>query len=270
VAKSDFCWVNAVDLATLTAGSEAAALPSSNLAGTRIGAVWRSLATTSWFLAKFSTGLQIDVLALVTGQYYDSSQRQWFASLAATDTVRHRLYASDGVTVLLDTGAIACGVLDGYRLHAYLLASPVTAYSWRCDIVAASRGGFGYFDIARAWAGPKWQPDIGIALPWDEAWMDGAVIMRGKLSGGLFPGDGPQYRTVNCTLDFMDDAEKAEAKEMSRICGLRNQVLVIPDEAGDVPREAILGHFDKLQPIAASQPIVPPVYQQSYSINQDL
>lgn len=215
-------------------------------------------------------GTQIDVLSLCAGQYYSSSQRQWFATLASTDTVRHRLYASDGTTVLLDTGAIACGILDGYRLHIYLLAAPITAYSWRCDIVATSRGSFGFFDVARAWAAPKWQPAVGIALPWDESWNDGAANVRGKLSGGLFLGDGPQFRSANFTLDFMAVADKTQAKELSRIAGTRNQVLVIPDEDGTPAREAILGHFDRMQPLTASKPIVPPVYQQSYSLIQDL
>jgi hypothetical protein len=95
--------------------------------------------------------------------------------------------------------------------------------------------------------------------------------VRGKLSGGLFVGDGPQYRAVNLTLQYIGDGtEKAQAKEMARVAGRRGQVLSIPDEDGEIAREAILGHFDKLQPLVCAEDILPPVYSQSFSIIQDL
>jgi hypothetical protein len=258
MAKTDFSWVNAIDGATFTAGSQAATLPASNLAQTRMGRVWRSLAATSWFQASFAAATAIDVLALGG------------AGLASTDQVRHRLYDAGG-SLLLDVTE-ACGVLDGYALHVHLLASPLTVASWRCDITATSRAGLGYFDIKRAWAGPKFQPAIGISRPFDDGWQDDAANMRGKLSGGFFGGDGPQYRAVNLVLNYIaDGTEKAQVKEMLRVAGRRGQVLAIPDEAGDIPREAILGHFDKLQLVGTSNDdVIPPVYSQSFSIIQDL
>jgi len=219
-------------------------------------------------VATFMAAQSVDVLALSVGQYYDSAQKQWFGTLASTDQIRHRLYDAGG-TVLLDV-TVSAGVQDGYGLHVYKLAATQSAFSWRCDITASSRASAGYFDIARAWAGPVWQPAIGIAYPWDEGWQDGANNVRGKLSNARFQGDGARFRTVNIVLDFMSDADKLQAKTMMRLTGTRGQILVIPDEAGDVAREAILGSIDKLQPVTCSQDTAPPVYSQSFSLTQDL
>jgi hypothetical protein len=260
VAKTDFSWVNACDTATFVAGSEASTLPSANLATFRYGRVWRSLASTAYFTATFTAATAISILALAG------------CSLAATDTVRHRLYSGTNGTgaVLLDTGAMACGVLPTYALHIYKLAAPLSPLSWRCDIVSTSRGAQGYFDIARAWAGPVLQPGVGIDHGWDEAWLDGANNVRGGLSGALFPGDGPQYRVLNATLGWLSDAEKAQFKEMQRIVGTRSQVLFVPDEDGDMPREAIIGHLGPLQQAREANARVPPVYSQAFTITQDL
>jgi hypothetical protein len=260
VAKTDFSWVNAGDTATYMAGSEASTLPSANLATFRSGRVWRALTTSTYFTATFAAATSINVLALGG------------CTLTATDTVRHRLYAGVNGTgaLLLDTGAIACGVLAGYGMHVYKLAAALTPLSWRCDIVATSRGVQGYFDVARAWAGPVLQPGVGIDHGWDEAWLDGANNVRGSLSGALFPGDGPQYRVLNANLGWLSDAEKAQFKEMQRIVGTRSQVLFIPDEDGDVPREAILGHLGPLQQAKEANARVPPVYSQAFTITQDL
>jgi hypothetical protein len=172
--------VNAVDTATvITSDSESATLPASNLMSSRYGRIWRtSAATTAYFRATFAAATSVDVLAL-SG-----------CTLSSTDTVRHRLYSSDGTTVLYDSGVIACGVLPGYALHVTVLSASYSATYWRCDVVATSRASLGYFDIARAWAGPVWTPSIGISVPWDEGWEDDADVVRAKRSGGRFVGDG--------------------------------------------------------------------------------
>jgi hypothetical protein len=257
---TDFSWVNAVDTApTITTDSQASTLPVTNLASSRYGRIWRtSAATTSFFLATFAAVTSVSVLALAG------------CTLAATDTVRHRLFAADGVTVLYDSGVIACGVLPQFALHVQLLGASYSAGSWRCDIVAPSRNSLGYFDIARAWAGPMWTPAIGISLPWSESWEDGANVTRSKLSGGVFLGDGPQYRMMDAVLNWMTEADKAQAEDLARIVGTRGQVLFIPVDTGNLPRQAILGRFGKMQPIAQQQKTVPPRYQQNFNFIQDL
>jgi hypothetical protein len=252
--------VNAVDTATtITAGSEAATLPASNLASSRFGRIWRTVgATTSYFIVTFAAATSVSVLALGG------------CTLSATDTVRHRLYSADGTTVLYDSGVIACGVLSQYALHVHLLGASYSASFWRCDIVATSRATQGYFDIARAWAGPMWTPTIGISLPWSESWEDGGEVIRAKRSGGTFVGDGPQYRTVEVVLKWMSEADRAQAEDMARAVGTRSQVLLIPLESGTIPRQAILGRFARMQPIVQTQLCFPACYEQSFNIIQDL
>lgn len=257
---TEFSWVNAVDTATvITADSQSAAQPASNLASPRYGRIWRtSGATTAYFIATFAAATSINVLALAG------------CTLSATDTVRHRLYDTDGTTVLYDSGAVACGVLPGYALHVTRLSQAYSPKYWRCDVVATSRASYGYFDIARAWAAPVWTPTIGISLPWDESWEDDAEVIRAPRSGARFAGDGPQYRTLNCTLKWMLAADKLQAKEFSRIAGRRSQALLIPVTTGDIPREAVLGRIDRIQPATQEINSVPARYAQSFSISQDL
>jgi hypothetical protein len=253
---TDFSWVNAVDDATFTAGSAADGLPVENLASSRYGRVWRSLATTSYFIATFEAVTAIDMLAL------------GMATLGAADSIRHRLYDAAGVSLLDVT--VSAGVLPGHALHIYTLAASLNAKSWRCDITATSRASDGYFDIGRAWAAPKWRPTYGVSFGWDESWQDDANNVRGKISGALFAGDGAQYRTVNVTLNYMGESDKAQAKELSRLTGRRSQVLLVPNQSGDVPREAILGRVDKMQPAKNMTGGGTAKYSQSFSIVQDL
>jgi hypothetical protein len=256
MAKTDLSWVNAVDTSTFKAASAADSLPVENLATPRYGRVWRSLLTTSWFTVTFAAVTQIDIVALAA------------ATLGAADSVRHRLFDAAGATLLDVT--VSAGVLPGYALHVYTLAASINAASWRCDITATSRVSNGYFDIGRAWAGPKWRPAVGIDFGWDETWNDDANNMRGKISGALFVGDGALYRSANVNLGFMGDTDKAQAKELSRLSGRRSQVLIVPDQDGDVPREAILGRIDKMQPEKNLPGYVPPLYSQAFSLIQDL
>lgn len=253
---ADLSWVNAVDTSTFTAGSAADSLPVENLASPRFGRVWRSLSTTSFFIATFAAVTAIDILALGA------------ATLGAGDSIRHRLFDASGASLLDVT--VSAGVLPGHALHVYTLAASVNAKGWRCDITATSRASNGYFDIGRGWAGPKWRPTYGVSFGWEESWQDDANNVRGKISGALFPGDGAQYRTVDVTLNYMSETDKAQAKELSRLTGRRSQVLLVPNQTGDIPREAILGRVDKMQPAKNITGPSPGRYSQSFSVIQDL
>jgi hypothetical protein len=257
---TELSWVNAIDTATtITSDSESATQPAFNLASARYGRVWRtSAATTAYFNATFAAATSINVLALAG------------CTLSATDTVRHRLYDTDGTTVLYDSTAVACGVLPGYALHITRLSQAYSPKYWRCDIVATSRASYGYFDIARAWAAPVWTPTIGISLPWEEIWEDDAEVIMAPRSGAKFVGDGPQYRTLNCSLKWLLAADKIQAKELARVAGRRTQVLLVANSAGDLPREAILGHITKMAPQRQTINSVPARYEQDFSITQDL
>lgn len=250
-------WENAVDDGTCVANSQASTLPASNLKSPRFGRVWRSLSTTPTLEITFAQPTTIRALALAG------------CTLAAADTVRHQLI-TDLLVIAYDSGVIPCGVEEEYALHAKLLSQSYASIKyWVTYFSAPSRATDGYFDIARAWAGPCWTPEVGMSRPWGEGWSDGADIIRGKKSGGVFVGDGPKLRTLDFSLDWMGDADKALCKRMLRDIGRRKQLFVIPDEAGHIPTEAILGRIPDLAKITNSKDVVPPVYETSFSILQD-
>lgn len=259
MGNTSFAWRNRIDTAIISADSAATTLPVSNLLNTRPGRVWRTQATTAYFMAVFDAVYSIDVLAL-SG-----------CTLDAADTVRHRLYDAGG-SVLYDSTAEACGVLEGNALHVKALAQAYSAKSWRCDIVATSRATQGYFDIKRAFASQRWKPAIGMTRPWESGWSDDADKVRSKRSGGVFVGDGGRYRTLNVQLGWMEQAEAISyAQVMAYEAGVRGQVLCIPDETSPyIPAEAIFGRMERVQPVRQTKDTVPPVYEQSFTIQQDL
>ncbi len=252
-----FAWENAVDAGTIAATSESPNLPVSNLQNARTGRVWRPKTTTASFTATFAAATAIDVLALAG------------CKLDAADTIRHRLYDAAN-SLIYDSTVQASGVLTGYGLHIKKLSSQLTAMKWVCDVDAPSRVSMGFFDIKRAFAAPVWQPAIGIVRPWDRTWRDDADKNRSKRSGAVLIGDGARYRTLNVQLGWMEESDVVQAEAMAYAAGVRGQVLCIPDLGGDMPRQAILGRIDQIQPIRQTKDVFPPVYEQGFSITQDI
>lgn len=244
----------------LSASSEAATLPATNLADKRIGKVWRSLVTTASFDVDFLSAYSIRALGI------------FGATLSSTDTVRHRLSAvSVGAGELLDTGAIACGVIADYNQHLHILAAAVTARYWRCDIVATSRAAEGYFDVGRAWAGSVWAPERGFTLGWQDGWRDTSRVTRAMRSGAVFTDVGVMYREMRVSFDMLSEADRTAAKALDAYAGRNGQILFIPDaDSANINIEAILGRMKDTSPISQPSDAFPAVYSKSYDIEQDL
>lgn len=251
-----FGYINAVDEASLLAGSEASSMRAYNLADPILQRRWRSLETTSYFEAIFSETTSVDFLALAG------------CTLGKFDSVTHRLYDESGVLALEVT--VDANVADGYGIHFLQLAETVSAARWRCDIIASSRETEGYFDIGRAWAGPAFFPSNGISPGYSNGWLDSADPGIAKYSGVSFTGPGAQRRAIEFSLDYMTEDDADAATDMMLACGVRKQVFFIPFTGGKWPRQAILGKF--INPQLITEPVVtfPATYSQHFRIEQDL
>lgn len=256
---SGFSSVNFVDDtgAIIVASDEVSTLPALNITSPVVQKVWRALTTTPTLDIDFGASASIDVLAL------------FGLSMIAGDTVRHKLSnVSQGATDVLDTGAINCGVIDGYFQHVRLLNAPVTARYWTIVFSAASRSAEGYVDIGRAWAGLLWEPDINFSYGWSRGWIDTADVPRAKRSGVAFPSEGATYRKISVTYEQLGDTESDEAAEIDRVCGRHQQLIFIPDRAGDLFRRPILGRLSDTSPI--KQPDSSEVFTKTFDVEQDL
>lgn len=255
-------YVNYVDSATITATSELASQPVANVAEPSPSIRWSTTGTTSASLkVDFGSLLSTQLLCLVS------------PDLIASDTVHHKLSAvSMGATDLLTTGAIACGIIRDYDLHAYVLSAAVSARYWQVDISAPSLAAAGRFRVGRAWAGALWNFDVGVAYGWSEAWADESVVERADYSGVEFVEVGARYRTMSVSLDFMSAADRTQAREVMRYAGRRRQVVLVRDRSLSVADQAIEGILGRLQttsPVGQPNPI-PDIYATSFQVAQSL
>jgi hypothetical protein len=260
-----FSYTNYADTGVYTAGDQVSTLPVSNLADRRVQKVWRSgTSYATWFGIDFGDSVGIGILGL------------FGCTLFSTDTVRHRLSnVALGNGEILDTGAVASGISDGYDQTLKVLGSGgtnTTARYWRCDINAISRSFVeGYFDIGRAWAGPVWQPSVGISLNWSEAWDDTSQIERSPVSGATFVQGGVSPRGMSVQFDYLSEDDKANALYIDRTVGTRGQLLFVPDETSTtLNAQAILGRQTRIARISQPTDTYPVVYSKAYDLQQDL
>lgn len=256
---SGFSSVNFVDDAgaIIVASDEVSTLPALNITSQVVQKVWRALTPTPTLDIDLGVARGLDALGL------------FGLSMIAGDTVRHKLSnVSQGATDILDTGAINCGVIDGYFQHVYLPNATLTARYWTIVFSAASRVALGYMNVGRAWAGALWEPDINFSYGWNWGWVDTADVPRAKRSGVAFPSEGATYRKMSVNYEQMTETESNEAAEVDRLCGRHQQVLFIPDRSGDLFRGPILGRLSDTSLI--KQPDSSGVFTKSFDVEQDL
>lgn len=212
-------WVDA-SLARLTADQEASSdLAVSNLQQRRGSRLWRTdglteSLTAAGFDVDFGASRTVQALALAFPRTNDPDVYDDTPAIAASDTIRHRLdVVTAGAGVVLDTTPIASGVLPGYGIHIYKLASPVTARYWRCDFSVPSRAAEGYLDVTRAWAGSILTPSIGISYGATRAWQSDSIIAKASRGTDEFIDKQQSLRAWSFTLDWLKDATESDSWE---------------------------------------------------------
>lgn len=213
-------WADAA-IAVVTADQEASSdLAGANLQQRRGSKIWRSdglteVLTAAGFTLDFGTAREVGVLALLFPRVNDPDSYDDVPAIAASgDTIRHRLdLTTASAGVLLDTTALASGVLPGFGVHVYKLATPVTARYWRCDFNVPSRAAEGFLDVARAWAGPVLAPRVGISYGATRAWQSDSIIAKASRGTDEFIDSQESLRAWSYTLDWIDDATESDTWE---------------------------------------------------------
>ncbi|MGA1856914.1 hypothetical protein VH569_13105 [Azospirillum sp. 11R-A] len=229
-------YLNCADTAILSASAQVGTKPVTLLVDPHPKRRWSAgLTGNAWVNLVWPEPQTIDCVALM------GSSHTW-------ETGRCQITASDmpGNADLYDSGDIPARVDPrfGYMLH--VLPQPVTTRSLRLYLsdpaVAETRGG-------RLYVGPLWTPRYGPPLgeEWGRAPTGTQTVGR---AGQTFITPGANPRATTFGLDFISlTDERTHLRELQRICGSENDVLVISDSSDPNPGDvSIWGLLKNLQP----------------------
>lgn len=251
-------WDNKVDAAVVSAGSQVATLPATNVQLAHLALKWGTAAgvKSSYLLFDLGAALACALLAVLG------------SNLTPTATMRLRASTADPTAVagdLLDTGTISGNVKTGYGAIYYSFNS-VSARYWRLDLTDASLAD--NLQVGRVVLAPKWAPTVGQLYGWDIEPLDPSNISK-SYGGQAYADIRPQQRVLNFTLDFLSESEMfANAFALARANGVVKDVLAIPFETGArVSEQSVWGL------VRASRPLVhrlSQIYRQDFQIEERL
>ncbi len=251
-------WDNKADAATLTASSEQASLPGSNVQQPHLSRKWYTAVgvKTAALTLDLLTSTSIGLLGVFGTNLTSSATYRLRGSNADPTAVAGDLY---------DSGTVTASVTDGYGA-VYKSNNAVSARYWRLDLTDNTVAD--NLRIGRLFLGPKWTPSIGPSLGLSVMAEDRSKI--GESYGGQsFPDVRPQSRVLQFELSFLSESEAySNAFAMARAAGVVEEVLVIPFESGSfVSQQSVWGL------ITAQQPIVYPefnIFRQKFTIRERL
>jgi len=251
-------WDNKADDATLSASSELASLPGSNVQYAHLSRKWYTAAGVN------SASLLFDMLAAVSCGILAVLG----TNLTSAATMRLRGSDSDptGATgEQYDSGSIAAAVKAGYGAIYHSFASASARY-WLLELEDTS---LSQLQAGRVFLGPKWTPTWNQGFGWSMLARDDSQLVK-SFGGQVYAEERPQQRVIEFTLGFMDEAEMyGNAFALARSNGIVRDVLAVNDTSGASYRsdQSVWGLC------TASEPIVHEtvnIYRQKFRIEERL
>ena len=233
-------WDNKADAAALSASSEQASLPGSNVQQPHLSRKWYT-----------ATGVKSAALTLDLGASLSCGMLAVLGTnFTSAATLRLRASDADSTAVAgdkLDTGTVSANVKDGYGV-IYKSFAAVAARYWRADLADASVPD--NLRVGRLFLGPKWAPAVGMDYGWAPI-VDDPSKMVESYGGQSHPEILPQRRGLQFTLSWMTEAEAYDnAHVLARACGVVKDMLAIPLETGSrISEQAVWGMMTALAPI---------------------
>jgi len=251
-------WDNKADAAALSASSEQASLPGSNVMQPHLSRKWYTAAGVKSAALTLDLGSAISCgLLAVLG-----------TNLTSASTLRLRASNADPTAVagdLLDTGTVSANVKDGYGA-IYKSFNAVAARYWRLDLTDNSVPD--NLRVGRLFLGPKWTPAAGMLYGWAPMVNDPSKIAK-SYGGQSYPDIRPRTRGLQFELSYMTEAEAyTNAFALARARGLVNDVLAIPFEAGAyISEQAVWGLCVAQQPLIQQ---AARIFRQKFQIDERL
>jgi hypothetical protein len=234
-------WDNMADAATVSAGSQVASLPGSNVQDPQISRKWCTAAgvVSSYLLFDMGSAIAASVLAALG------------TNLTPSATVRVRASTSDATAAsgdLLDTTTLAAGVKTGYGA-IYKKWNAVTARYWRVDLADAALTD--HIEVGRVAILPSWQPESNQIYDWSVTPTDES--RRTKAYGGQSQIEVlAKFRLLQFELNYLTQSEAwAQAFALQRSNGVTTDVLAIPDiTSAYLSEQAVWGLLTASQPVS--------------------
>lgn len=238
MAKCGLLYDDRVRFGSVSAGSQIAGMPATNLIDPRISTVWRAQAgvTSTYVIADLGALHAVDTVALL------------WTTLTAGATVRVRLSTTDASGAAgnaHDSGTIAGQAEPQYPHVLYYLPFPVNARYVRVDITDTSAP---WLQAARLLAGARWNPTHNYTIGWRDAAVDDAQITT-VWGGGEWRDRRAVRRRVRITIPALPQAEALQHGLALQRLGRAGDVLFVFDVADRSPRRAIFGRLDDLEMI---------------------
>lgn len=274
-----FASVNRLDdpLAVLTTGAPVPTFPVSNLANRSLSRPWRTLGTEfpnpayrdlgvprTWMEADLGAQRVVQLVAIQ--QHNLTQAATWQVQLSNAADFSTLLYDSGRVKawpLITAFGSLPWGVFAWggavakedavfFNINSFaLLESPVTARYLR--IVLFDFGNpDGFLQVARAYAGPIYQPSLGMELDWSVGWEDPSEATR-SLGGSLSFDEREKYRVISFSLGHIPEQEALVniSTFLDRRRGTTGDLLFIPQpkKPGTWAHEAVYARQRRLDPL---------------------
>lgn len=253
------------DASSISADSEVATLPITNVQDRQLVKVYRSDATTTVQIdVDFGAGKVIDFMAIIRH------------NISQTGTIRFRLAnVSDFSTTVYDSGTVDAwplveefgtlpwgvfswgGFLNptvaaDYTISSFdVLDTPTVARYFRIDIVDGDNAD-GYIEIGRMVCGPAYRPSTNYAFGAEFEFVDESRVVKSR-GGQTFIDEVERFRRVTFELLNIPEAEifSNVFNNIDRQRGIAKDILVIPqpDDPATYITQNIYGRLVSTSPI---------------------
>jgi hypothetical protein len=236
-----FAWDNKADAAIITAGSQLATLPGSNVQTPLLVEPWGTAAgvKNSFLVFDMGAAVTLQILAVLG------------TNLTSAATYRLRSSNADpNVTgaVLYDSTLLAAGVKTGYGAIYKTIVGAAAARYWRLDLADATVAD--NLQIGRVFLGPYWQPAAGQLWDWSVASIDDSELSQ-TYGLQVHADELPKRRQIEFMLDFMSEDEAyGSVFAMAVAKGRTRDILVVPNLAGTyLSEQSVWGLCEAMPPI---------------------
>lgn len=215
-------WDNKVDAAALTASSELATLPGSNVQQEHVAQKWQTAAGVKSASLTLDLGgaLSCSLLAVLGTNFTAAATRRLRASTADPTAVAGDLY---------DSALASAGVKAGYGA-IYHHFNAVAARYWRLDLADATLPD--NMQVGRVFLGPSWQPGESHEWGWGVTPLDPSKPAK-SYGGQTFFDRRPKQRILTFGLSWNTEADMyGNAFVMARANGISKDVLAIQNING--------------------------------------